>query len=283
MNFIKATLLLFIIVFTSCAEKKVPEDNAKIMSYNIRLNIASDGENAWPNRKEFLTSQVLFFAPDVLGVQEALPGQMRDLDTLLTDYNFIGKARDGVDKGEYSAIFYNKKTVSVEKDNTFWLSETPDELSQGWDGACRRVCTYGLFTLKSTKEKFWVFNTHLDHVGKVAQKKGLKLILDKVKSVNTENLPVFITGDFNVEPNSDAIAQTKVDFYDSKEIADIIFGPEGTFTGFKYDEPVKRRIDHILVSKNPKVNVEKYAIFSSSVNFKFPSDHFPVFIEAELK
>ena len=110
-----------------------------------------------------------------------------------------------------------------------------------------------------------------------------KLILDKVKSVNKENLPVFITGDFNVEANSDAIAQTKVDFYDSKEIADIVFGPEGTFTGFKYDEPVTRRIDHILVSKNPKVNVERYAIFSSSVNFKFPSDHFPVFIEAELK
>lgn len=251
------------------------------MTYNLRLDIASDNENAWSFRKYFLSSQVLFFEPDILGVQEARPNQVADLKEALKDYRFIGKGRDGDQEGEHSGIYYNANKVEVEKDHTFWLSETPDVVSKGWDAAYPRVCTYGLFTLKESHQKFWVFNTHLDHVGLIAQREGMHLILNRIKTVNTENLPVLIMGDFNVEPHSEVVTHLKMFYSDSREKAEVVFGPEGTFNAFKYDAPVTQRIDYIMVSD--QFEVLKYATFSSSIDFKFPSDHFPVFVELLLK
>lgn len=270
------SILAFLMVFTSCKSQQM-----KVMTYNLRLDIASDGENAWEYRKEFLGSQVLFLAPDILGVQEARPNQVQDLKNTLPDYKFIGKGRDGGQEGEHAGIFYNSNKVEVSEVNTFWLSETPETVSKGWDAAYPRVCTYGLFTVKESKQKIWVFNTHFDHVGAMAQKQGMKLILEKIKEVNTNNFPVVVMGDFNVEPTSEVITDAKKVLSDSKEKAQIVFGPEGTFNGFKYNDPVTRRIDYIMVSN--EIIVEKYATLSSNINFKFPSDHFPVFIQVMIK
>ncbi|WP_197052680.1 endonuclease/exonuclease/phosphatase family protein [Psychroserpens sp. Hel_I_66] len=288
--------LLFFCFFTNCNTTSKPEtqtetenlqtamsNNLKVMTYNMRLDVASDGENAWPNRKDFFTSQVLFLEPDILGVQEARPNQIEDLNASLKNYKFIGTGRDGEKKGEYSAIYYNSEKIKVEQENTFWLSQTPNEMSQGWDAAYPRICTYGLFTVLENNQKIWVFNTHLDHQGAEAQKEGMKLILEKIQSVNTNDFPVVITGDFNVEPNSEVIAYTTNSFHDTKNLAAITFGSEGTFNGFKYNEPATRRIDYILLSKSTNLSVKKYAVFSSAVDFKYPSDHFPVFVELEFK
>ncbi len=269
-------ILVFLMLVTSCKSQQM-----KVMSYNIRLDIASDGDNAWPNRKFFLSSQVLFLEPDILGVQEARPNQVTDLKNVLIDYKFIGKGRDGRQEGEHAGIFYNAEKVELAEAHTFWLSETPEAVSTGWDAAYPRVCTYGLFTLKESKQKVWVFNSHLDHVGAEAQKKGMKLILEKIKTVNTKNIPVILMGDFNVESNSEVITEAKTVLSDSKEKATVVFGPEGTFNGFKYNEPVTRRIDYIFVSD--VISVEKYAVLSSSIDFKFPSDHFPVFVQVKIK
>ncbi|MFD2916910.1 endonuclease/exonuclease/phosphatase family protein [Psychroserpens luteus] len=285
---------LLILNFVSCdTNTKLATENdtmqntapkhLKVMTYNMRLDVASDGENAWPNRKDFFSSQVLFLEPDILGVQEARPNQIEDLNASLTNYKYIGIGRDGEKKGEYSAIYYNSKKIKVEQENTFWLSQTPNELSKGWDAAYPRICTYGLFTLLENNEKIWVFNTHLDHIGAEAQKEGIKLILKKIKSINTENLPVIVMGDFNVEPNSEVISSTKTAMNDSRDLAKVKFGSNGTFNGFNYDEPASRRIDYILLSKSSNLKVNKYAVFSSAIDAKFPSDHFPVFIELEYK
>ena len=279
------------IAFTSCETKRNSNQNTenditpillKVMTYNMRLDVASDGENAWPNRKDFFSSQVLFLEPDIMGVQEARPNQIEDLNNSLTDYKYIGTGRDGNNKGEYSAIYYNSKKVKVEQENTFWLSKTPSEMSKGWDSAYPRICTFGLFTVLENNQKIWVFNTHLDHIGPEAQKEGTKLILDKISLVNKENLPVVVMGDFNVEPNSEVISSTKTTMDDSKDIAKVKFGSDGTFNGFKYNELATRRIDYILISKLSNLKVNKYAVFSSAIDFKFPSDHFPVFVELEF-
>jgi endonuclease/exonuclease/phosphatase family metal-dependent hydrolase len=161
------SILVFLMLVTSCKSQQM-----NVMSYNIRLDIASDGENAWPNRKFFLSSQVPFLEPDILGVQEARPNQVTDLKNVLIDYKFIGKGRDGRQEGEHAGIFYNAEKVELAEAHTFWLSETPEAVSKGWDAAYPRVCTYGLFTLKESKQKVWVFNSHLDHVGAEAQKKA---------------------------------------------------------------------------------------------------------------
>lgn len=249
------------------------------MTYNIRLDVASDGDNAWKNRKDFLSSQILFFSPDFLGVQEAKPNQMLDLREALIEYKVIGSGRDGGDNGEYSAIFYNSKLFKVEKESTFWLSDTPEKVSKGWDAAYPRICTYGLFTDIKTSRKIWIFNAHLDHIGEQAQLKGIKQIQQKISEVNTKNYPVILMGDFNVEPNSKLITNLSEAMLNTETIAKLTYGPKGTFNGFKFNEKVTRKIDYIFISKSNYISVNKHAVLSDSNNLKYPSDHFPVYIE----
>lgn len=255
----------------------------KVMTYNIKLDYPKEGENSWINRKPFFINQLKFYEPDVLGVQEAMPNQMKDLDSLLPDYNFVGVGRDdGKNEGEYSAIFYKKNELKILKSGTFWLSETPEKVSMGWDAVCNRICTYALFKNKRSKQKIWVFNTHFDHVGKLSRLNSAKLIIEKINEFNKKDFPIILLGDFNLEPESENIQYIKKYLNDSKEVSlTEPFGPSGTFNGFNFHEPVTRRIDYIFVSKND-VAVKKYAILSDNWNLKYPSDHLPVFIELQL-
>ncbi|WP_026755324.1 endonuclease/exonuclease/phosphatase family protein [Sediminibacter sp. Hel_I_10] len=260
----------------------VSGQNISVMTYNIKLDYPKEGKNSWNNRQDFMMNQIKFHAPDIMGVQEALPNQMKDIDRLLPKYSFIGVGRDdGDDEGEYSAIFYNTETSEVLENGTFWLSETPSTVGMGWDAVCNRVCTYGLFKNNVTNQKFWVFNTHFDHVGEVARMESVHLILRKIKELNVENLPVVLTGDFNLEPNTKNIALITEELDDSKAVSDLSFGPEGTWNGFNFDQSVTRRIDYVFVSKS-KISVEKYAVLSDSWDLKYPSDHLPVYVEFKI-
>lgn len=255
----------------------------KLMTYNIRLDVASDGVNAWPFRKDFFASQIQFYEPDIMGVQEVMPNQVLDLEQLLPKYNQVGIGREGQGKGESSNIFYDKEKFKVINTDTFWLSETPDIISRGWDAACHRVCTFALFQVIETNQLFWVFNTHLDHVGELARNKGLKLILSKIDQFNTKNYPVFFMGDFNLEPDDESILALHQIMKDASEVSlQKPFGPNGTFNNFEFNKPVDKRIDYIFVSKNTPLEVKKYAVLTDSKDLKYPSDHFPVYVEVFL-
>lgn len=254
----------------------------KSMSYNIRLDAQSDGENRWDNRKEWLSKQVLFYAPDFMGVQEPQPHQIQYLKANLTGYDYIGIGREGGDKGEYSAIFYNAKKFRVLEQHTFWLSETPDKPSKGWDAAYNRICTYGLFENIATKQKLWVFNTHFDHVGNVARINSAKMILAKIKEINKNNLPFILTGDLNLEEDTDSVKLLSSELNDSKKVAKLAFGPEGTFNAWEFHKPVTTRIDYIFTPKKG-MEITKYAVLSDSKDCRYPSDHLPVYVEINLK
>ncbi|MFV8374483.1 endonuclease/exonuclease/phosphatase family protein [Flavobacterium sp. LB1P71] len=256
----------------------------KVMTYNIRLDVASDGENDWNHRKDYFTSQIQFYEPDIFGVQEARPNQVIDITTALLHYDNVGIGREGIGKGESSNIFYKKERFRLKESNTFWLSETPNEISKGWDAAYNRVCTYALFKDLKTKQLFWVFNTHLDHIGEDARTKGIQLILSKIKELNTKKYPVIFMGDFNSEPNEDRIIGLKKIMNDCKEVSvEKPFGPSGTFNNFIHNEPVTKLIDYIFISKNSIFKVQKYAVLSDSKNVRYPSDHLPVYVEINLK
>lgn len=272
------SLAIVLIFFTS-----VYSQNLKVMTYNLRLDVASDGENAWTHRKDFLLNQIKFNSPDIMGTQEGLPNQIKYMKDSLADYKMIGHGRDGGDNGEYSAIFYNTNKVKVEQDSTFWLSKTPEKRSKDWDAAIERICTYGLFTDLKSLEKIWVFNTHFDHVGQQSRLNSMQLIQERIKVINTQNYPVIIMGDLNVEPDNELISNLKLNFRDTKDSSDLKFGPSGTFNGFKFNEAVTRRIDYIFVSKSPEIKVKKYAVLSDSKDLKYPSDHLPVFAILKLK
>ena len=270
-------LLLLCCVLISGALKA---QEYKVMTYNIKYANENDGENSWSKRKNWLTAQIGFYEPDILGVQEAVHSQMEHFVQNLGEYSYVGEAREGGEKGEYSAILYKKEDFEILKSDTFWLSKTPDEVSRGWDADFNRVCTYALIRNKETNEKFWVFNTHFDHVGTQARNESSKLIISKIKELNKEELPVLLMGDFNLEPDTEEIQLISEYLEDSSEKAAMKFGPSGTFNGYNFKDPVTRRIDYIFSNKN--VEVKKYAVLSDSKELKYPSDHFPVVVEVSF-
>ncbi|GGK27810.1 endonuclease [Yeosuana aromativorans] len=254
------------------------------MTYNLRLDVASDGENAWNNRKDFLVSQIKFYEPDIFGTQEGLPHQISYMEDTLKNYSFIGQGREGNNKGEYSAIFYNTDKFELLAHHTFWLSETPDSVSKGWDAAYIRICTYGLFKDKKSRKKFWMFNTHLDNQGEKARNMGMTLILNRINELNTKKYPVILTGDFNDTPESRLIVNLKKNMIFTKEVSKTEpFGSYGTFNGFKFCEPIINQIDYIFISEPQKLKVLKYGVLTDSKDMRYPSDHFPVYVKLQFE
>lgn len=277
MNLKKVVFTAIVLITVSLQAQKLA-----VMTYNIKLDYPKEGENSWTNRKPFFIDQLKFYEPDVLGVQEAMPNQMKDMDSLLPAYSFVGVGRDdGKDSGEYSAIFYKKDKLKVLKSSTFWLSQTPEKVSMGWDAVCNRICTYALFENQKTNQKFWMFNTHFDHIGVEARKNSAMLIIQKIKEINTKHYPVVLSGDFNMEDSEEGIQFIKQHLQDSKTISNIVFGPSGTFNDFNFNKPVIRRIDYIFVSSG--VSVNKYGVLSDNKDCHYPSDHLPIYVELNLK
>ncbi|KFC19719.1 endonuclease/exonuclease/phosphatase family protein [Chryseobacterium sp. FH1] len=255
----------------------------KVMTYNIRLSLESDKENAWDKRKDDALALMNYYHPDYFGVQEAVPQQMIDIKTNLKDYDYVGVGRDdGKNQGEYSAIFYDKNKLEVLKSGTFWLSETPEKPSKGWDAAYNRVCTYAFFKIKKSGKKFLAMNLHFDHVGDVARVNSSKLILEKIKELNPQNLPLTLTGDFNLTEDTEPIKiiSQSLDnvYYHSKKPH---YGPKGTFTAFDVNTITRERIDYIFV-KGFEVQSNR-TINDRRENLLYPSDHFPILAEISFK
>jgi endonuclease/exonuclease/phosphatase family metal-dependent hydrolase len=281
----KKALLLFLTIVTVVFASA---QSLNVMSFNIRLNTSSDGENAWPYRKNKVTSQILFYNVQILGVQEALHDQMMDLKEWLTDFSYVGVGRDdGKTAGEYSAIFYDSTRLKLLKTQTFWLSEQPTVPgSKSWDAAITRIVTWAEFKDRKTKKKFFVFNTHFDHIGKTARAESAKIILQKVKEIAGKH-PVIVTGDFNSTPSEDPYqiitdANNPHRLTDSKTVClTPHYGPTGTFNAFKGKETSDEPIDYIFVKG--KVRVLRHGTISESWQGRFSSDHFPVFATLSLR
>lgn len=259
----------------------VAAQDISVMSFNIRLNTASDSLNAWPYRKDKLSSQVLYHAPQVLGVQEALPDQMNDLRTSLKQYKSIGGGRDnGTDKGEASAIFYDTTQLAVLQSGMLWLSETPAVAgSKGWDAAFPRVITWAKFKHKKSGRQFVAFNTHFDHMGKIARRESAHMVLKTVKEI-AGKLPAFFTGDFNATPDDEPI-QVIMDKNNPLHLTDAKavsvkphYGPTGTFNAFKSKETSNQPIDYIFIKGNWQV--KNHATISQTWEGRFASDHFAI-------
>jgi endonuclease/exonuclease/phosphatase family metal-dependent hydrolase len=210
----------------------------------------------------------------VFGVQEALENQLITITENIKEYKQVGVGRDnGKKKGEFMSIFWNTKTVSLVKWGTFWLSETPDKPSKGWDAACFRTATWALMKDKKTGKKFYYVNTHLDHEGAMAQKNGLKLIVDRIASINPEGYPMVLTGDFNVRPDNPCLSDLDKIMTSTRKIAKKTDN-KGTFNGWRKDREGSV-IDYIYVSGFSEVPVYE-TITKEFAGKPFISDHYPV-------
>lgn len=274
---------IFFAVFTVCMAVIGQAQEFKVMSYNIKYDNVNDTVNNWNFRKEAMVRLVQHYGPQFVGMQEVLLNQLEYLDEHLPDYGYIGVGRDdGKQKGEYSPILYNSQHFELKSANTFWLSPTPEKVSKGWDAALERICTYGRFKDKSTGKELYVFNTHFDHVGTEARKQSVNLILQKIKAINTQNLPVVVTGDFNLEPDSEPIQLMQAGMTDAQQATQQPFyGPTGTFNGFDPDMVLDRRIDYIFVDD---LKVQSYLHIDDRMeNNMHISDHLPVLAELGME
>jgi endonuclease/exonuclease/phosphatase family metal-dependent hydrolase len=252
-----------------------------VMTFNIRYNEPRDSLNAWPYRKDKVASQILFHQAVIVGVQEALYSQMQDLSEQLTTYKYTGGGRDdGKQKGEYSAIFYDTTRLQLLQTATFWLSEQPEVIGvKGWDAALPRIVTWAKFRDRKTKKDFFHFNTHFDHMGKIARRESARLLLQKVAQI-AKKTPAIITGDFNARPDDEPIqvitdATNSLYLTDSKRVSQQPhYGPDGTFNAFGPKETQDAPIDYIFLHGD--IKVLQHATLSQTWSGRFSSDHFPV-------
>jgi len=270
------SVLLFLLLSTF-----VFSQNFKMMSYNIRYDNPDDGINKWSNRKEKVIKLILTYHPAIIGMQEVLTNQLNDLRSGLIHYDNFGVGRDdGKQKGEYAAIFFDKTIFEKVDGNYFWLSETPDIAgSKSWDAALTRMVTWVKLKHKKSGKVLFAFNTHFDHVGKVAREKSALLIKDKIKSIAGCNNFILI-GDLNTEPNQEA-------YQNLMNIGDNIFidaagkeNNEATFCGFETKNKNCKRIDYILCSK--KLKPKNYSVIHDNDGTYYPSDHMPVMAEIKI-
>lgn len=276
-----ALLILLGFCVAAAASAAAPSPEINVASYNLRLNVASDGANAWPHRVDAVKALIRYHEFDIVGTQEGLPQQIADLDAM-PGFAHVGVGRDdGKDAGEHSAIYYRTARFEVEKHGDYWLSETPDRPSKGWDAkCCNRIASWAKFHDRISGKRFFVFNVHFDHQGEVARRESAKLMLRKIREI-AGDATLICTGDFNSTPDTEQVRTMKTALRDAREVsAEPAYGPQGTFEDFKLDSALPERIDYIFVGRG--IDVLKYATLTDSVEARFPSDHLPVVARIRL-
>lgn len=254
------------------------ETEITICSFNIRGSNMDTGVNAWSNRKKMVIREFSNYQYDIVCMQEPLIDQIQDFLSIGI-YEWLGVSGQGTpDSDVFTPIFYNKKKLNVLDYGTFWLSETPDVVSRGWDGKFPRICTWAKFRDIENCRSFYVFNTHLDHVGEVAKLEGARLICRKIKEMTAEEA-VFITGDMNSTPETPPIHTFLSEFSNSREIATEKSGPAGTAHSYGKLYPPSQ-IDYIFV--NEYISVTKAITITKNSNPVYMSDHYPIVITADF-
>lgn len=284
-----ATVLLLVLLSAAAWATDI-----RVMSYNIRLGVADDGDNCWDKRRIATPAMLDAIRPDVFGVQEAYTFQLDYIYSECPRFAGVGVGRDdGKDDGEHMSVIYNSEVLELVDWGTYWLSETPDVPSFGWDAQCRRTATWTLLKIKATGEHFYFVNTHLDHVGKDARRNGLALVYDRISRMNPENYPMVLTGDFNVRPDDPCLEDVNKLMKPARftaEDADTC----GSFNGWgKYGEsggaPV---LDGPKVKALLPIDYIYWMGFSRCLTFKvvrdsflgvpYISDHYPIYSDLEF-
>ena len=264
--------LLPLLAFSSQSCKKV--EPLPVMSFNVRYGSADDGDYVWPNRRDAACAMINDQRPAVFGVQEALDFQLDYFQENCPGYKYVGVGReDGIHDGEHMAVFYDSNRIELQEWGTYWLSETPFQPSYGWDAACRRTATWTLLKDKATGRNFYFVNTHLDHVGKEARRKGLLLLVERIGAMNPEGYPMILTGDMNVYPDDPCLNELRTLMQDSRQTAKVT------------DNDVTWH-DWGKVSGRPPIDYVFYAGFKGCDKFEairqpylgvpYVSDHYPV-------
>ncbi len=289
-------LLLSLCLASSHPIAQVPaaREPLTVMSFNIRYGTAADGENQWTARREMLFDLVRAQNADVIGLQEALGSQIREISAAVPGYAVVGVGRDdALAKGEYSAILFRTDRLHVAESGTFWFSDTPEvPASKSWGNNITRICTWARFVDRDGRG-FWHFNLHLDHQSQPSRERSTELLRKRIEARAFPGEPVVVTGDFNVgegnpalralvaSPGPDGVsAQPAPPLVDTFRVVHPGERVVGTFSGFKFGQVNGEKIDYVLVQ--PGTEVLSADIVRTSRGDRYPSDHFPVVARVRL-
>ena len=254
------------------SEQAAPQDTLTVMSYNIRCGTARDMENDWAIRAEATPAMLQTVKPDIFGVQEALDFQIFYIEHFCPEYKSYGIGREPNGKGEHMSIFYNSEVLEMLDHGTYWLSDTPDVPSKGWDAECIRTATWALMKDLRNGKQFFFVNTHLDHKGVEARRNGLALVVDKIAAMNPTGWPMVLTGDLNSDPDDPCLGGIEEMMTNARTHAGST-DARITFNGFAKEE--ERIIDYIYYSgfsACPKFEV----VTDTFAGKPYISDHYPI-------
>lgn len=246
-----------------------------VATYNLRYNNPGDGANAWPARKEMVKALIRYHEFDIFGTQEGLADQIADL-AQMEEFDHVGVGRDdGKSAGEHSAIYFRRSRFALLGKGDFWLSETPDRPSFGWDATCcHRLASWARLRDRASGRSLFVFSVHFDHQGEQARRASADLVLRKIAEI-AHGEPAICVGDFNSTPETVQMQTMAKAMRDAFRVsAAPPYGPVGTFNDFHLDAAMTERIDYIFVDRH--FDVQKYAVLSDSLDRRYPSDHHPV-------
>jgi endonuclease/exonuclease/phosphatase family metal-dependent hydrolase len=257
-------------------------EQIRVASYNIRTSLVDDDPQTWEERVDDVARVIRLYRPTIIGLQEPTANQFVDLRDRLPDYKWVGIGRRGGDEGEFSPIGFRKSQFELIESDTFWLSETPDEVgSVGWDADLPRILTWARLRYRETGTTLVHANTHFDHRGETARLESARLLTRRLDAIVDNS--VVLTGDFNCEPDDtpyEALVESGegIALEDAKdEPTNGHLGPHHTYTGFT-DLKNGRRIDYVFVS--PNVIVDQHSICTNlRTDGTIPSDHIPVVVD----
>lgn len=254
----------------------------RVMSYNVRFDNPGDGADSWAHRRTRVAHVIRTGDPDLLGVQESLLGQIRDLEAELPGYSWIGVGREGGDRGEFCAILFKTSRVRILEHGTFWLSSSPDEVgSIGWDASLPRIATWALVRDVRSGSTSFAVNTHVDHKGRRAQIESARMLVREVDDRSGAR-PTVVMGDFNFEDDSEPYRILTSAWQDTYRTArEGHQGPDATFVQDRRAGGIAsgRRLDYIFVRG---ASTRRHRILPDSWQGRIPSDHLPVVADVEL-
>ena len=266
-------IALFATGFAGAAAGKAAPPALKVMTFNVRLPLASDGPNSWEHRRALAVRTIARAAPDIIGTQELYREQGDHIVARLPHYAWTGIDRRGGHTDEHMGLFYRRDRLRVLSSGNFWLSDTPDVPgSITWGHPYPRMVTWAQFVTRTGGHRFFAFDTHFPYRAGdgAARVKAAALLIAKIRAI-AGDAPVVITGDFNTTPDTDVHALLVTRFADARDGPAARLGPAETFHDFT--GKADRRIDWILTYKFTTRRVETLTDHQGAL---WPSDHFPV-------
>ena len=325
--YILTSLVLVTFFLCGCCIKKesnqktkiCPDDKFVICQFNMRYGLENDGKvlqrkdkkrginktlydgsQTWEKRVPLIQAFLEFNDVDICGTQELSWFQVEDFDKMKPEYDYFGTPTYPEKYAKKipcanNIIVYRTSRFELLQKGDFWLSETPNKVSNGFGADKPRNCNWGKFKDKKTRKEFYFFNTHIHHIGDETKAKSAKLIIQKIKEI-AGNTPFFVVGDFNMaEDHYGMKAFWDCDFMvDARKVCKTkLYGPTFTnnfgYTGLSTiyypttskDSSPMRWIDWVFVSKS--VDVYKYAVMSECIDGVWLSDHFPLLLKVSIK